>query len=141
MFERYTEQARRVLFFARYECTLLGSPSIEPEHLLLGIMREHSGITQRIFTDAKVTLDVIRRELEAVLKRPEKLSESVEIPFDPGAKRVLQYAAEESSALGHNYIGPEHLLVGIVREEESLAARLLASHGIRLDELRTQMLS
>ena len=136
MFERYTERARRVLFFARYEASQLGSISIETEHLLLGLIREGKGLTSRIFARSHLSLENIRKEIEGRTVFREKISTSVEIPFSTETKRVLQYAAEEADRLLHNYIGTEHLLLGILREERSVAASILTERGMRLNTAR-----
>jgi ATP-dependent Clp protease ATP-binding subunit ClpC len=136
MFERYTERARRVLFFARYEASQLGSISIETEHLLLGLIREGKGLTSRIFARSHLSLETIRKEIEGRTVFREKVSTSVEIPFSAEAKRVLQFAAEEADRLLHNYIGTEHLLLGILREERSVAATILMEKGMRLNTVR-----
>src|SRR6186713_1594312 len=136
MFERYTERARRVLFFARYEASQLGSVSIETEHLLLGLIREGKGLTSRIFARSHLSLENIRKEIEGRTVFREKVSTSVEIPFSAETKRVLQFAAEEADRLLHNYIGTEHLLLGILREERSVAASILIEKGMRLNAVR-----
>ena len=136
MFERYTERARRVLFFARYEASQLGSVSIETEHLLLGLIREGKGLTSRIFARSHLSLENIRKEAEGRSIFREKISTSVEIPFSTETKRVLQYSAEEADRLLHNYIGTEHLLLGILREERSVAASILTERGMRLNTVR-----
>ena len=136
MFERYTERARRVLFFARYEASQLGSISIETEHLLLGLIREGKGLTSRIFARSHLSLENIRKEIEGRTVFREKVSTSVEIPFSAETKRVLQFAAEEADRLLHNYIGTEHLLLGILREERSVAASILVEKGMRLNTVR-----
>src|SRR6187399_391666 len=136
MFERYTERARRVLFFARYEASQLGSISIETEHLLLGLIREGKGLTSRIFARSHLSLENIRKEIEGRTVYREKVSTSVEIPFSAETKRVLQFAAEEADRLLHNYIGTEHLLLGILREERSVAASILMEKGMRLNTVR-----
>ena len=136
MFERYTERARRVLFFARYEASQLGSISIETEHLLLGLIREGKGLTSRIFARSHLSLENIRKEIEGRTVFREKVSTSVEIPFSAETKRVLQFAAEEADRLLHNYIGTEHLLLGILREERSVAASILTEKGMRLAAVR-----
>ena len=136
MFERYTERARRVLFFARYEASQLGSISIETEHLLLGLIREGKGLTSRIFARSHLSLENIRKEIEGRTVFREKVSTSVEIPFSTETKRVLQHAAEEADRLLHNYIGTEHLLLGILREERSVAASILSEKGMRLTGVR-----
>jgi ATP-dependent Clp protease ATP-binding subunit ClpC len=136
MFERYTERARRVLFFARYEATQLGSTSIETEHLLLGLIREGKGLTSRIFARSHLSLESIRKEIEGRTVFREKVSTSVDIPFSAETKRVLQFAAEEADRLLHTYIGTEHLLLGILREERSVAASILYEKGMRLASVR-----
>ena len=136
MFERYTERARRVLFFARYEASQLGSISIETEHLLLGLIREGKGLTSRIFARSHLSLENIRKEIEGRTVFREKVSTSVEIPFSAETKRVLQFAAEEADRLLHNYIGTEHLLLGILREERRVAASILMEKGMRLHTVR-----
>ncbi len=136
MFERYTERARRVLFFARYEATQLGSTSIETEHLLLGLIREGKGLTSRIFARSHLSLESIRKEIEGRTVFQEKVSTSVEIPFSSETKRVLGFAAEEADRLLHTYIGTEHLLLGILREERSVAASILYEKGMRLASVR-----
>ena len=136
MFERYTERARRVLFFARYEASQLGSISIETEHLLLGLIREGKGLTSRLFARSHLSLENIRKEIEGRTVFREKVSTSVEIPFSTETKRVLKHAAEEADRLIHNYIGTEHLLLGILREERSVAASILFEKGMRLTGVR-----
>ena len=136
MFERYTERARRVLFFARYEASQLGSISIETEHLLLGLIREGKGLTSRIFARSSLSLESIRKDIEGRTVFREKVSTSVEIPFSTETKRVLHAAAEEAERLLHNYVGTEHLLLGLLREERCLAASILAEKGMRLSTVR-----
>ncbi len=136
MFERYTERARRVLFFARYEATQLGSTTIETEHLLLGLIREGKGLTSRIFARSHLSLENIRKEIEGRQVFREKVATSADIPFSADTKRVLQCAAEEADRLLHTYIGTEHLLLGLLREERSVAASILFEKGMRLASVR-----
>ena len=137
MFERYTEPARRVLFFARYEASELGSVSIETQHLLLGLLRDGRRSASRLLS--QLPHDDIRRDVESCTPFQEKIATSVEIPFSPETKRVLQFAMEEADRLLHNHIGPEHLLLGLMREEASTAATILIARGCRLDALRQQV--
>lgn len=139
MFERYTERARRVLFFARYEASQLGNVSIEVEHVLLGLLRERKGITTNIFAAAHISFEAIRLEIEKGMTFHEKISTSVEIPFTPACKRVLQFAAQEADGLNHRHIGSEHLLLGILREEQSSAAKTLMRAGVSLTSARGQI--
>ena len=136
MFERYTERARRVLFFARFEASQLGSPVMESEHLLLGLIRDGKGVTSRLFADHEVSLADMRREIEGRAVFRESLPTSVEIPFSAEFKRILEHAADEAVRLLHNYIGTEHLLLGILREDASPAARMLTARGLRLQPAR-----
>ena len=136
MFERYTERARRVIFFARYEASQLGSPSIETEHLLLGLIREGKGLTSRLFSKNNLPMEEVRKEIETRSPYREKVSTSVDIPLSPDSKRVLGYAAEEAERMLHNYIGTEHILLGLLREESSVAATILAERGMRLPAVR-----
>ena len=139
MFERYTEPSRRVLFFARYEASQLGSITIETEHLLLGLIREGKGLTNRIFARAQLSPAGIREEIEERTVFREKISTSVEIPFSAEVKRVLHFAAEEADRLLHGHIGAEHLLLGILREEDSVAASILMKKGMRLQTVREEI--
>lgn len=132
MFERYTESARRVLFFSRYEASQLGSPQIQCEHVLLGLLRESKGLPGRILARA----NIVRADVEGRVVFKEKLSTSVEIPFDPQTMRALSAAAEEADRLRHNYIGSEHLLLSLLRVEDSVAAELLIKRGLSLDSVR-----
>ncbi len=139
MFERYTEKARRVIFFARYEASQFGAPAIEPEHLLLGLMREDKTLTARFLARAQASLESIRKEIEGRAPLREKISTSVELPLAPETKRVLQYAHEESDRLQHRHIGTEHLLLGLLREERSMAAEILFERGLRLPAVREEV--
>src|SRR4029450_1920121 len=136
MFERYTERARRVLFFARYEASQLGSVSIETEHLLLGLIREGKGLTSRIFARSHLSLENIPKDIEGRTVFRAKGEAPGGIPFSAETKRVLQYAAEEADRLLHNYIGTEHLLLGILREERSGGGTIPMEKGGRLHQVR-----
>src|SRR5437588_89568 len=139
MFERYTEKARRVIFFARYEASQFGAPAIEPEHLLLGLMREDKTLTGRFFPRAQITIESIRREIEGRTLLRERIPTSVELPLAPETKRVLHYSHEESDRLQHRHIGTEHLLLGLLREERSMAAQILFERGLRLNAVRDEI--
>src|SRR5262245_26224167 len=139
MFEHYTERAIRVIQFARYEATQLGSRTIETEHLLLGLIREGNGITSRIFNRCKVTFEEIRKENEARVILKEKISPSVEPPSSPDVDKVLSFAAEEAEHLNHKYIGTEHILLGILRLEGCVAAEILRQKGMKLTVIRSEI--
>lgn len=140
MFERYNESARRALFFARYEASQIGTLEITPEHLLFGLIREGKGLFRRIFDDAGISLEALRLDLEREMARGETLATSVEIPFSRSARRALELAAEEADRLLHNDIGTEHLLLGVLREDTSLAASLLKRHGLNIGNARESLL-
>src|SRR4051794_4556813 len=124
MFERYTERARRGLFFARYEASQLGSISIETEHLLLGLIREGKGLTSRIFARSHLSLENIRKEIEGRTVFRGKVSPSLEIPFSAETKRVLQRGAQEAHRLLHKHTATRRLRWGIRREARSVAASI-----------------
>ena len=136
MFERYTEKARRVIFFARYEASQFGSQAIESEHILLGVLREDKQLAQRFFQTPRRALESIRKEIAERAGLHDKVSASVDLPLSSSAKHVLTFAAEESDRLGHRHIGTEHLLLGILREEKSAAAQILYDRGLRLNQVR-----
>jgi ATP-dependent Clp protease ATP-binding subunit ClpC len=136
MFERYTEAARRTLFFARYEVSEMGALALEPEHVLLGVLRVDKGPIRTLFAQAQLSFDSARAAIHARSGVREKFAQSVEIPFSAATQRVLHYAAEEADRLLHSDIGTEHLLLGLLREQGSVAASILASHGLTLDGVR-----
>ena len=135
MFERYTEKARRTIFFARYEASQFGSPCIESEHLLLGILREDRTLTNQILPGPD-SVESVRRQIKANTTVREKVATSVDLPLSNESKRVLAYGAEEAERLSHKHIGTEHLLLGLLREEKCLAAQILHERGVRLGLLR-----
>src|SRR4249919_1096960 len=138
MFERYTERARRVIFFARYEAAQFGSTTIESEHFLLGLIREDRNLTNRFLRDTSA-VESIRSEVEGRSEIREKVSTSIDLPLSKECKRILAYAAEEAEQLNHRHIGTEHLLLGILREEKSLAAQILQERGLRLNAIREEL--
>ncbi len=115
MFERYTEMARRVIFFARYEASQFGASTIEPEHLLLGLSREDKPLFARFLTDGKQSLEFIRGQIEQRRVTRERIPCSVELPLAEETKRALFNAHEEGERLGDRHIGTEHLLLGLLR--------------------------
>jgi ATP-dependent Clp protease ATP-binding subunit ClpC len=139
MFENYTEKARRGVFFARYEASQFGSDSIETEHLLLGVLREHKELTVRLGKSG-FSLEAIRQEVERRVSGPrKKVATSVDLPMSPECKRVLGYAQEEADRLSHLRVGTEHLLAGLLREEGSVAAQILHDWGITLAAIRDEL--
>jgi ATP-dependent Clp protease ATP-binding subunit ClpA len=138
MFERYTEKARRVIFFARLEASRFGSPYIETEHLLLGLLREDKALSNR-FLRSHASVESIRKQIEDHTMPGDKVSTSVDLPLSNESKRVLGYAAEEAGRLGQKHIGTEHLLLGLLREEQCFAAQILQERGLRLAQIREQL--
>jgi ATP-dependent Clp protease ATP-binding subunit ClpA len=138
MFERYTEKARRTIFFARYEASLFGSHSIDTEHLLLGLLREDKALANR-FLGSHAAVESIRRQIEGHTARREKVSTSMDLPLSQECKRVLAYAAEEAERLNHMYVETEHLLLGLLREQKCFAAQLLRYHGLTVGSVREQV--
>jgi ATP-dependent Clp protease ATP-binding subunit ClpC len=140
MFERYTEKARRVIFFARYEASQFGSPYIETEHLLLGLLREDRDIANRVARSGASVVS-IRKQIEAETPVREKVPTSIDLPLSEACKRVLGYAAEEAERLSHKHIGTEHLLLGLLRDQGCLAAKILQERGLHLESLRREFRS
>ena len=139
MFEKYTEKARRVIFFARYEASQLGSSRIETEHVLLGLLREDKALTSRFFTYAESALEKVRKQVESRTSIRDKVSTSVELPLSDEVKRVLSYANEEADRLLFNYIGTEHILLGLLREDKTVAAEILRENGLKLSRVREEL--
>jgi ATP-dependent Clp protease ATP-binding subunit ClpC len=138
MFERYTERARRVIFHARYEAGLLGSTTIESEHLLLGLLREDRNILSR-FAPAVPPLESLRDELTAGITIREPATTTNDVPLSDDCKQILVYATEEAANLTHLHVGTEHLLLGVLRVENCVAGRFLIERGLRLDLVRDQL--
>jgi len=137
MFERYTQKARRVVFFARFEASKFGSPNIETEHMLLGLLRESGDFRKRLPAGAE---EVTRRRIDELVPRPNpRISTSVDLPLSSDSRRALAYAAEESTALDHTLIDCCHLVLGMLRIELSTAAVLLREFGIRYAEYRQEV--
>ncbi len=139
MFEKYTEKARRVIFFARYEASQLGSRMIETEHILLGLLREDKALANRFLPRTDAAVDSIRKQIEGRTVVHDKVSTSVELPLSDESKRVLTYAAEEADRLLSRDIGTEHILLGLLREDKSVAAAILHEKGLRLSRVREEL--
>jgi ketosteroid isomerase-like protein len=138
MFERYTEKAVRVVFFARYEASRYGSSYIESEHLLLGLLREDRMLATR-FMRPNVRMGEIRDAIERQIQRRERVSTSVEMPVSEDCRKIFSMAGEEARSLGQRHVGTEHLLLAMTRMESSLAGRLLHERGLRPDAIRTEL--
>jgi ATP-dependent Clp protease ATP-binding subunit ClpC len=136
MFERYTEEARRALFFARDEASRRGSFSIESDHLLLGLIRETREPVNAILAHFQVSPLLLQREIDARAFLKDRVPDSVEIPFSREVRHVLHDARDEADRLRHTHIGPEHLFLGLLTEDQSVAASVLNQQGITLEAAR-----
>jgi ATP-dependent Clp protease ATP-binding subunit ClpA len=136
MFDRFSDSARRVLFLARYEAGEFGSPSIEPEHLVLGLLHSPHRLVARVFKDAHLSADDIRRNMDTLEPRREKLEAFVDLPLSAQAKRALQFSVEEAALLQED-VRPEHILLGVLRTQPTVAGTPWANYGIQLDAVRS----
>ena len=139
MFERFTEKAIKVIMLAQEEARRLGHNFVGTEQILLGLIGEGTGIGPKVLKSMGVNLKDARVEVEKIIGRGSGFV-AVEIPFTPRAKRVLELSLEEARQLGHNYIGTEHLLLGLIREGEGVAARVLENLGVDLSKVRSQII-
>ena len=139
MFERFTEKAIKVIMLAQEEARRLGHNFVGTEQILLGLVGEGTGIASKVLKSMGVNLKDARIEVEKIIGRGSGFV-AVEIPFTPRAKRVLELSLEEARQLGHNYIGTEHLLLGLIRESEGVAARVLENLALDLSKIRTQII-
>ncbi|MFH1680930.1 MAG: Clp protease N-terminal domain-containing protein, partial [Candidatus Eisenbacteria bacterium] len=138
MHDRFTERVRKVMYLAREEAGRLQHDYIGTEHLLLGIVREGEGIAATVLNNLGLDLDQIRQAVESMVSGSGGTLTIGEIPFTPRAKRVLELAVEEARLLGHNYVGTEHLLLGLIREGEGVAARVLMDLGADKKRVREE---
>jgi ClpA/ClpB-like protein len=136
MFERYTEKARRVIFFARYEASAYGSPRIETEHVLLGLIRESKEVLKWA---PSLNADAVRKKIDALTLKLPPTSTSVDLPLTNDSQRALKLAGDEANRLAHKYIGTEHLFLGLLNIEDSLAAQLLREGGADAAAMRTKL--
>ena len=137
-FHRYTEKARQALFFSRYEASQFGSLQIEPEHVLLALIRSSHGLRGGLFERVPLSLDDARAEMVPGPAR-EQISFAVPIPFSDRTKVIFRVAVEEADAMKHESIGLAHILLGVLRDGESMAARLLMRRGMRASSVRAGM--
>ena len=141
MFERFTERARRVIILAREEAGRFRHDFVGTEHILLGLIRDGEGIATAVLQRLGLRLETVKSEVERALAGFPKTFTFGEVPFTPQAKRVLELSIEEARQLGHNYIGTEHLLLGLMKEGQSIAAKILEGLGARMDEVRQETLA
>jgi ATP-dependent Clp protease ATP-binding subunit ClpA len=139
MFERFTDGSRRVVVLAQEEARMLNHNYIGTEHILLGLLREGDGYAARALESLGISLDAVRQQVQEIIGRGQQ-APSVHIPFTPRAKGVLELSLRESLQLGHGYIGTEHILLGLIREDDGVAAQVLVRLGADLDRVRQQAL-
>lgn len=140
MFERFTERARKVVYLAQQEAARLGHNVVGTEHLLLGLVAEGQGIAAKALESMNIDLSKIQHEIERIIGTGDT-NPFGEVPFTPRAKRVLELAIDEGRQMGHNYVGTEHVLLGLIREGEGVAAQVLKNLGADLDKVRKQVIS
>ena len=140
MFDRFTDRAKKVMSFARQEAQKFNHEYIGTEHILLGLVQEGSGVAANVLKNMNIDLEKVRHEVEKIVKTGPSMVTMGQLPFTPRAKKVLELSMEEASQLSHNYIGTEHLLLGLIKENEGIAAQVLMNLGVKLDEVREEVL-
>jgi ATP-dependent Clp protease ATP-binding subunit ClpC len=140
MFERFTDRARRVVVLAQEEARMLDHNYIGTEHILLGLVHEGEGVAAKAMAAMEISLEAVRQQVEEIIGRGQQ-APSGHIPFTPRAKKVLELSLRESLQLGHDYIGTEHILLGLLREGEGVAAQVLVRLGADLNRVRQQVLN
>src|SRR3954467_8107153 len=139
MFERFTERARQVVVLAQEEARILKHNYIGTEHILLGLLREEEGLAARVLESLDITVERVRAQVVRIVGSGEEVT-SGQIPFTPRAKKVLELALREALSLGHNYIGTEHILLGLVRENNGVAARILLDFDADSEKIRNELI-
>jgi ATP-dependent Clp protease ATP-binding subunit ClpC len=139
MFERFTERARQVVVLAQDEARALKHNYIGTEHILLGLLREEEGLAARVLESLDISVEGVRAQVARFVGQGDEVT-SGQIPFTPRAKRVLELALREAVALGHNYIGNQHILLGLVRENEGVAARILLDFDADAEKIRNEII-
>jgi len=141
MFERFTDRARKVMGLANQEAQRLNHEYIGTEHILLGLVKEGSGVGANVLKNLDVDLRKVRLEVEKLVKAGPEMVTMGKLPQTPRAKKVIEYAIEEARSLNHNYVGTEHLLLGLLREQDGVAAQVLRNLGLKLEEVREEVLN
>ncbi|MEA3368082.1 MAG: Clp protease N-terminal domain-containing protein, partial [Planctomycetota bacterium] len=141
MFERFTDRARKVMALANQETQRFNHEYVGTEHVLLGLVKEGQGVAANVLHNLSVDLKKIRLEVEKIVKSGPAMVTMGKLPQTPRAKKVIEFAIEEARNLGHNYVGTEHLLLGLLREHDGVAAQVLMNLGLKLDEVRTEVLN
>ncbi len=140
MFDRFTDRAKKVMNLARQEAQRFNHEYLGTEHILLGLVQEGSGVAANVLKNMGIDLNKIRMEVEKIVKTGPSMVTMGQLPFTPRAKKVLELSMEEAGNLGHNYIGTEHLLLGLIKENEGIAAQVLLNLGVKLEDVREEVL-
>ncbi|MEL6429041.1 MAG: ATP-dependent Clp protease ATP-binding subunit, partial [Planctomycetota bacterium] len=140
MFDRFTDRAKKVMNLARQEAQRFNHEYLGTEHILLGLVQEGSGVAANVLKNMGIDLNKIRMEVEKIVKTGPSMTTMGQLPFTPRAKKVLELSMEEAGNLGHNYIGTEHLLLGLIKENEGIAAQVLLNLGVKLEDVREEVL-
>src|ERR671916_3326755 len=141
MFERFTDRARKVMALANQEAQRFNHEYIGTEHILLGLIKEGSGVAANVLKNLDVDLRKIRLEVEKLVQSGPDMVTMGKLPQTPRAKKVIEYSMEEARHLNHNYVGTEHILLGLLREQEGVAAQVLMNLGLKLEEVREEVLN
>src|SRR6056297_2546541 len=141
MFERFTDRARKVMALANQEAQRFNHEYIGTEHILLGLVKEGSGVGANVLKNLSVDLHKVRVEVEKLVRAGPDMVTMGKLPQTPRAKKVIEYAIEEARNLNHNYVGTEHLLLGLLREHDGVAAQVLMNLGLKLEEVREEVLN
>ena len=141
MFNKFTERARKVILLAKEEAKRFNHDYIGTEHILLGLIREGEGVAAAVLQKLGLSPEKIRLEVEKLVQSGPSTMVSGDIPFTPKAKKVIELAMEEARSLGHNYIGTEHLLLGLIREGEGVASQVLMNLGLDLNRVRNEVIT
>src|SRR5579871_548223 len=139
MFERFTDRARRVVVLAQEEARMLNHNYIGTEHILLGLIHEREGVAAKALESLGISLEAVRQQVQEIIGEGQQ-APSGHIPFTPRAKKVLEYSLREALQLSHNYIGPEHILLGLIREGDGVAAKVLVKLGADLNRVRQRVI-
>lgn len=139
MFERYTERARQVVVLAQDEARALKHNYIGTEHILLGLLREEQGLAARVLDSLDITVEEVRRQVARIVGQGDEVTHG-QIPFTPRAKKILELSLREALSIGHNHIGTEHILLGLVRENEGVAARVLLDFDADAEKIRNTII-
>jgi ATP-dependent Clp protease ATP-binding subunit ClpC len=141
MYERFTDRARKVMRFANEEAQRFNHEYIGTEHILLGLVQEDAGVAVNVLKNLNIDLRKIRRMIEQIITSGPDLVTTSQLPQTPRAKKVIEYSIEEARNFNYNYVGTEHLLLGLLREQEGVAAQVLTNLGLKLEDVREEILN